>query len=85
LQKPPRDYAIADNATVLTKMERESLARIRDILTDFHLISGLTCNIEKTIIMQFGSDAPVPDNIVELGFEVQNEIKLLGLKIKKHL
>ncbi len=82
LQKPPRVYAMADDATVLTKMERDSLARILDILTDFHLISGLTCNIEKKILMQFGSDAPVPDNIVELGFEVQNEIKLLGLKIK---
>ncbi len=80
-QKPPRVYAMADDATVLTKMERESLVRIRDILTEFHLLSGLTCNIEKTTLMQFGTDEPVPDDIIDIGFEIQNEIKLLGLKI----
>jgi hypothetical protein len=84
-QKPPRFYAMADNATIFTKLERESLARICDILTDFHLLSGLTCNMEKTTLIQFGVDAPIPpDDIVELGFEIQNEIKLLELKRKSN-
>ena len=83
-QKPPRVYAMADDATVLTKMERESLVRIRDILSEFHLLSGLTCNIEKTTLMQFGTVEPVPQEIVDIGFEIQNEIKLLGLKINSN-
>jgi hypothetical protein len=81
-RSPPKVYAMADDATVITKMEWGSLARIREILTDFHIISGLACNVEKTTLMQLGSADPVPDNIKDLGFDVQNEIKLLGLKIK---
>jgi hypothetical protein len=34
--------------------------------------------------MQFGSNDPVPIDIVDLGFDIQNEIKLLGLKIKNN-
>ena len=81
---PPKVYAMADDATVLTRMDRRSLARIRDILEEFHIISGLSCNVEKTTLMQFGSNDPVPIDIVDLGFDIQNEIKLLGLKIKNN-
>jgi hypothetical protein len=34
--------------------------------------------------MQFGSNKPVPQNILELGFDVKNEVKLLGLKIESN-
>ncbi|MFN9959217.1 MAG: hypothetical protein ACK55I_39500, partial [bacterium] len=34
--------------------------------------------------MQFGSNEPVPQNILELGFDVKNEVKLLGLKINSN-
>jgi hypothetical protein len=81
-QAPPRVYAMADDATVLMKMDRRSLERIKEILEEFHVISGLSCNVDKTTLMQFGSLDPVPENIVTLGFDIQNEIKLLGLKIQ---
>jgi hypothetical protein len=81
---PPKVYTMADDATVLTRMDRRSLARIRNILEEFHIISGLSCNVEKTTLMQFGSNDPVPIDIVDLGFDIQNEIKLLGLKIKNN-
>jgi hypothetical protein len=80
-QSPPRVYAMADDATVLTQMERGSLERIRDILVDFHGISGLSCNVEKTTLMQIGSVDPVPEEILALGFDVQSSIKLLGVNI----
>jgi hypothetical protein len=80
-RSPPRVYAMADDATVLTQMERGSLERIRDILVDFHGISGLSCNVEKTTLMQIGSADPVPDEILALGFDIQSSIKLLGLNI----
>jgi hypothetical protein len=35
----PKVYAMADDATVLVRMERESLLRIRNILGDFELLS----------------------------------------------
>jgi hypothetical protein len=80
-QVPPKVYAMADDATVLTRMDFDSLVRIRQILVDFQNLSGLACNVEKTTLMQFGSNEPVPQNILNLGFDVKNEVKLLGLKI----
>jgi hypothetical protein len=83
-QVPPKVYAMADDATVLTRMDFDTLVRIRNILAEFEALSGLACNVEKTTLMQFGSDEPVPQNILDLGFDVKNEVKLLGLKIKNN-
>jgi hypothetical protein len=71
--------------TVLTRMDFDTLVRIRNILAEFEALSGLACNVEKTTLMQFGSDELVPQNILVLGFDVKNEVKLLGLKIIKQL
>jgi hypothetical protein len=65
-------------------MERESLLRIRNILADFELLSGLACNVEKTTLMQFGSNDPVPADIREIGFDIKTELTLLGLKIQSN-
>jgi hypothetical protein len=43
---------------------------------EFQYLSGLACNVEKTTLMQFGSNEPVPQNILGLGFDVKNEVKL---------
>jgi exonuclease III len=83
-QVPPKVYAMADDATVLVRMERDSLLRIRNILADFELISGLACNVDKTTLMQFGSNEPVPAAIREIGFDIKTELTLLGLKIQNN-
>ncbi len=75
---------MTDDATVLTRMDFDTLVRIRHILAEFQILSGLACNVEKTMLMQFGSNEPVPQNILELGFDVKNELKLLGLKIESN-
>jgi hypothetical protein len=80
-QVPPKVYALADDATVLTRMDPASLRRIREILVSFHELSGLSCNVEKTTLLQLGSTEPVPREILELGFDVQDKVTLLGLKI----
>ena len=59
-----------------------NLELIKKILSDFEIISGLGCNIEKTAVMQIGSNDPVPVGIINLGFEIKKEIVLLGAKIK---
>jgi exonuclease III len=83
-QVPPKVYAMADDATVLVRMERDTLIRIRDILFDFEMISGLACNVDKTTLMQFGSNEPVPAEIREIGFDLKTELTLLGLKIQSN-
>ncbi len=40
-QVPPKVYALADDATVLTRMDYNCLLRIKSILNDFHALSGL--------------------------------------------
>jgi hypothetical protein len=83
-QVPPRVYAMADDATMLIKMEKDTLVRIRKILADFEHLSGLSCNVEKTTLMQFGSNEPVPENIKSIGFDVKSDLTLLGLKIQNN-
>jgi hypothetical protein len=83
-QVPPKVYAMADDATVLTRMDFDTLVRIRQILLEFQILSGLACNVEKTTLMQFGSNEPVSQDILNLGFDVKDEVKLLGLKIESN-
>jgi hypothetical protein len=59
--------------------EVESLERVRNILVDFEQLSGLSCNVEKTTLMQFGSNEPVSENITRIGFDIKTELTLLGL------
>jgi hypothetical protein len=78
----PRVYGLADDATVLTTMKVGSLSHIKDILVSFGIISGLECNVDKTILMQVGSDSIIEPEILNLGFDVKKEITLLGLIIE---
>jgi hypothetical protein len=83
-QVPPPVYALADDATVLCKMELESLLRIKFILEEFRILSGLACNVEKTTLLQFGSNELIDNDILGLGFDIRDEVTLLGLKINKN-
>jgi hypothetical protein len=49
----PRVFGLADDATVLTAMEVGSLSRVKNILASFGSISGLECNVEKTILKRY--------------------------------
>jgi len=40
--------------------------------------------VDKTTLMQIGSLEPIPADVRSLGFDIQNEVKLLGLKIKNN-
>jgi hypothetical protein len=72
--------AMADDATCITKIDFNSLSRIKNILDEFGKLSGLECNVEKTVLMPLGGE-PVPENIKQLGFEIKNEITILGMKL----
>ena len=52
------------------------------ILNEFEQISGLGCNVEKTVLMQIGKKEQIPQEIKDIGFDIKNEIVLLGAKIK---
>ncbi len=74
--------AFADDANGAFKRDAENLARIKKVLTDFGLISGLETNVDKTTLMPIGNLAePIPQEVRDFGFEIVTEIKCLGLKI----
>ena len=72
----------ADDNTVATLFEFASLHRLKEILSAFRTLSGLSINYEKTAIMRIGNlEGHVPDEITNLGFSITNTIKLLGFSI----
>jgi hypothetical protein len=73
--------AYADDATMLVKLSCENLARIKKILEEFGVLSGLVCNVEKTNLMIVGNPVPIDNRILELGFSVTDNVTILGLNI----
>jgi hypothetical protein len=60
------------------------LAALKNILVCFEKLSGLKCNFEKTVIVRIGNLDDDPDpRILELGFTIATECKLLGFKISQ--
>jgi hypothetical protein len=74
--------AFADDSNGGFKRSAENLSRVKDVLIEFGRISGLETNVEKTTLMPIGClEEPLEDDILDLGFEIVNEIKCLGVKI----
>jgi hypothetical protein len=79
---PQRVYAMADDATLLVKMEIGTLTTVKNILEQFEVISGLGCNVEKTALMQIGDHNILDDEIRNLGFDLKTTVTILGMEIK---
>jgi hypothetical protein len=74
--------SLADDNTVLSVINKNSLLTLRDILQDFASFSGLHCNFDKTSLLPiFPPTVQELDWIREAGFTVVNKIKLLGADI----
>ena len=78
--------SLADDNTTITLLDLESLARVRHILDDFGVISGLRCNYDKSVIMPtYDISDPEKINVETLGFQVKDSITLLGVDINSKL
>ena len=75
-----RVFAYADDGTILVMMDLASLRR-KEILNNYGRLSGLVCNVEKTGLMQIGSDAQIEQEIIDLGFNIVDQMTVLGMKI----
>ncbi len=79
--RPFKIFAFADDAYTLLKMEVSTLVKLKSVLDEFGLLSGLECNVDKTTLLQVGSNEEIPDDIIRCGFPVVDEVTLLGLKL----
>jgi hypothetical protein len=76
-----KNESFADDSTTCTYFEYEDLLCLKNILIEFSGISGLKCNFDKTSIMRIGNlDGEVDRRILDLGFEIVDDCKLLGFK-----
>jgi hypothetical protein len=66
---------------VIIKLTYENLVRIKTILEDFGIMSGLVCNVEKTTVMLIGSNTPIDERIFELGFTIVDNVTILGMNV----
>jgi hypothetical protein len=74
--------SLADDNTVLTLLQPESLGSIKKILEDFGEISGLCCNYDKTVILLvFIPTEEEKAFITNLDFRIVDKLKLLGMEI----
>jgi hypothetical protein len=78
----PKAFALADDCTLLVELSVTNLNEIIQVLRKFEDISGLGCNVEKTVLMQIGCNDPLAQQILDMGFIVKDEITLLGTLIK---
>jgi exonuclease III len=77
--------AFADDNTAISKPEPDSIKAISENLTNFAEISGLKCNVNKSMLMMVGNgNLPVPPCVQNSGFQIVDSIKVLGFDITKN-
>jgi len=81
---PRKVFTFADDNNIFTTMRFETLNRIKEVLNEFKMLSGLECNVEKSVLMQVGEIIPVTDEIKKIGFKIEEKIKVLGLIIEQN-
>ena len=82
---PTKIRAMADDANCLFLLEEGTLKQVKLVLEQFGKLSGLCCNIEKTVLIPVGRVEPIPQNILDLGFEFKNRATILGMEISNNL
>jgi Reverse transcriptase (RNA-dependent DNA polymerase) len=77
-------FAFADDCNILCLLDKISIEKICTILRDFEIISGLSCNVQKSNILLIGHVPEDPASVNEisvLGFNIVDEITVLGFKL----
>jgi hypothetical protein len=77
--------SFADDSSNLFLINLNSLLTLKNVLTNFRVLSGLSSNLEKSFIMRIGNlDGEIPPAISNLGFNFTNKIKLLGFTLQNY-
>jgi hypothetical protein len=77
-----KNESFADDANNFTTLSLNSLARLKEILSLFKKLSGISCNVEKTCVMRIGNlEGEIPDDVKNLGFSFVEEMVLLGFTL----
>jgi hypothetical protein len=77
--------SFADDNSTATLATADSLGSLKNFVDEFAIFSGLHSNAEKTTLLQIGTVAQLPENVLALGFNVVNQVTLLGLSVDNNL
>ena len=81
-----RSETFADDTTVLIERKEEYLRFAMKFIRMFHNISGLSCNLEKTVVIPIGQNTNTDDKLcTELNLEWSNKFTLLGFSLDSTL
>ena len=85
-KKESRSETFADDTTVILERSEEYLRYAMKCLIDFHKLSGLQCNIDKTMVIPIGGITDPTIKICEdINLEWASEFKILGFFIDNKL
>jgi exonuclease III len=77
-------FAFADDCNILSAYNPETITEIVNVLTEFGQISGLECNVQKSHILPIGHLPVTTAEIRSLGFEIVDEMTVLGFKVSNN-
>jgi len=77
--------SFADDNSTATLAEFESLNKLKEITVEFSSFSGLQSNADKTTLLKIGTADPLSNEILNLGFNIVDEVTLLGLNVNRDL
>jgi hypothetical protein len=73
----------ADDGTVMAQATPEAIEAIHEILSNFERLSGLSCNVNKSMILPVGfGNNEIPEFLNRCGFPVVDTVTILGVKIQ---
>ena len=76
-QKESRSETFADDTTVFIERNEHNLRHATKYITLFHSISGLACNLDKTVVIPIGANTNINDQLCpDLGMK-WNDHKIL--------
>jgi hypothetical protein len=77
--------SFADDNSTATLATQESLYNLKNFVDQFSVFSGLHSNAEKTTLLQIDTVNPLPQDVVNLGFNRVENVTVLGLTIDNDL
>ena len=81
-----RSETFADDTSILIERKEEYLRYAMKFIQMFHNISGLCCNLEKTVVIPIGENTNTNDRLCpELNLEWSNKFTLLGFSLDSTL
>ena len=85
-QKESRSETFADDTTIFLERNDTNLRNATKYITKFHNISGLACNLDKTVVIPIGQNTNKNDTLcADLGMEWNDNFTILGFEIDNKL